>query len=373
MHNPLGEGKMASMPTTVNARGVLLSSFRNGDKAQGAAGGGGVGGGGISFESFNEGGGALGGGSLALPSRSLDAESVGSRGSRASSGSSRRSRGSRAEDEGATNLRGNATVLVVRLKGQVHSLETCNRLLGRGPLLGVIDSFFVPPLPGFIAPLPLDVAQPLAAAYTPSKLGALEIERARHAEVRNMCEEVAFDLFRSLLGAFPVTEYTRQVMGMRPAAEAREPAQVPRVASTVGIFFREFSPASGGEGSVVRESAGEEAGEETVADAEESGLGRVETLPLLLLPQRPIDSGADLASSSLSPSKRQREEERKRKELLMDAAATAALGDADFVDLANDILRNTFFNLLSEAAADEFSITSEPLKFMMRSPLNKKN
>lgn len=363
------------MPTTVNARGVLLSSFRNGEKMQGGGGGGGgggVGGGGISFESFNEGG-TAGGGSMALPpSRSLDAESVGSRGSRASSGSSRRSRGSRGEDESANNLRGNSTVLVVRLKGQVHGLETCNRLLGRGPLLGVIDSFLVPPMPAFIAPLPLDVARPPAAAYAPSKLTSLEIERARHAEVRNVCEEVAFDLFRSLLGAFPVTEYTRQVMGMRPAAAAKEPAPVPRVASTVGIFFRELS-ASGGEEGVagaerVEEVDGDVAGIVPEEEAQAAGTERVETLPLLLLPQRAVGEGVDLASSLSSPSRRQREEERKRKELLMDAAATAALGDADFVDLASEILRNTFFNLLSEAAADEFSIFSEPLKFMMRSP-----
>ena len=55
--------------------------------------------------------------------------------------------------------------------------------------------------------------------------------------------------------------------------------------------------------------------------------------------------------------KRDREEEEK---------ASALLGNADikFLHDMDDILRNTMFNLMQEAINDEFSMSSEPIKFL---------
>ena len=46
--------------------------------------------------------------------------------------------------------------------------------------------------------------------------------------------------------------------------------------------------------------------------------------------------------------------------------AAVALRDGAFVDLAAEILRNTMYNLMQEAACDEFSIDSEPLAFVLK-------
>ena len=361
------------MPTTVNSRGVLLASFRNGEKPVKDAVGGG-----ISFDNFNKegndgaGGGGASGAGMSGASSMLDAsESMASRGSGSGeprtpeSASSRRSR--RGGEEQISALRGDQTMLLLRIKGQVHPLETCSLLLGRGPLLGAIDSFIVPPVPPFIPPLAPDVAsKPEISLYVPSKVD-FTLSNARHAEVRNVGEEVLFDLFRSLLESFPVTEYTREVMGMTPAAATREPSQVPRVASTVGVFFGDICTPR----QVVTTAAdtvddGEAAETCEVAPiAPPTGAASTESLPLLLLGERPLVT-SDLSATAFSPMKRQREEERRRKEALMEASARAAFADLEFVSMVNDILNNTMFNLMQEAAFDEFSIYSDPLKFMTK-------
>ena len=46
--------------------------------------------------------------------------------------------------------------------------------------------------------------------------------------------------------------------------------------------------------------------------------------------------------------------------------AAAALRDGTFIDLASEILRNTMYNLMQEAACDEFSVDAEPLAFMVK-------
>ena len=46
--------------------------------------------------------------------------------------------------------------------------------------------------------------------------------------------------------------------------------------------------------------------------------------------------------------------------------AAVALSDSTFLDLAGEILRNTMYNLMQEAACDEFSVDAEPLAFIVK-------
>jgi hypothetical protein len=44
----------------------------------------------------------------------------------------------------------------------------------------------------------------------------------------------------------------------------------------------------------------------------------------------------------------------------------AAICDGEFLELAGDILRNTMFNLIQEAAFGDFAIDADPHKFVLR-------
>jgi hypothetical protein len=54
-----------------------------------------------------------------------------------------------------------------------------------------------------------------------------------------------------------------------------------------------------------------------------------------------------------------------RKEKLRECAKIALQGE-EFVSCVDEILRNTFFNLIEEASYSEFAIDAEPIKFVIK-------
>lgn len=359
------------MPTTVNARGeVVSSSFRNDKNKESSVGGG------ISFEqSFsNDGGmGSVGNaGSTYSQRKSVgDAESTGQRSNAGSSpdrsqtlrtpdsSSSRRSRGG---DDNAVPLKGMSTTLLLRVKGQVHPLETCNLLLGRGPLLGVLDRFVLPLKPAFVPPLPLNVTSSHIEppAFEPkTKILQFTVDLQRHSEVRAVGEEVLLDIFRSLLDSAPITEYARGCMNM-PSASGAKSAEKDKAKKTIGIYFHELSkPRS----STEPESATPRSLQ--LLDATNRAES-VESMPLLLHSAKKLSVDVFSHVAALSETRRVREAERLRQDEELEKVTKSAFAHADFVELSSEILRNTMFNLMQEAAFAEFPIFADPLKFMMK-------
>jgi len=395
---PLPAGRHASMPTTVNAKGQVLASYRS-DGGKGLDGAGGssqlLGGGGISFEQSGDGGMggvAAGGSGTALGSRregdGLSQASTHSHGQSTAGGSpdgrstvrtpdsgvSRRSR-SRERDESAASapLLGQLTTLVVRIKGVVLPLETCAALLGRGPSLGLLENFAPAATLDFIPPLPLIVVKgkPDPPAYEPkTRVLQFSVEPTRHAEVRCVGEEVLFSLFRSAVDSTAVTEYVREAMGMAPAAAANPASHAagkpPARAARVGVYFAEISQSEAAKRALVAASGPEPPSSTTQEQEQEQ-----ESLPLLRLPLKALDSaalgaGAGAGASSSSPARRAREEQRLRKEAALAASTRAAFAQPGFADLAGEILRNTMFNLMQEAAFDEFPVFADPIQFLSK-------
>ena len=417
---PLPPGRSASMPTTVNAKGQVLAGFRaggghgagsggqSGSHVEGGGdgglntasylGGGGGGGGGISFEEpggseFFGGAGGLGGGGsglrrggdgdLSQTSTHSAAPGQGSPEARSTlrtpdSGSSRigRSR-SREREEGhsVAPLLGQLTTLLVRVKAVVLPLETCASLLGRGPTLGLLENFVPPAAPAFVAPLPFMVVKGRAdpPAFEPkTRVLQFSVDGSRHREVRSVGEEVLFSLFRSVLDSSAVTEYAREALALPPAAAANpatHAAAKPRpVPAKVGVYFAEIDPSSEpAKRALALAAAGDlDAAAATAAQQPAGG----ESLPLLLLPPKTLgpdalsqaSAGAG-AGASASPARKARDAQRILKEEALEASTRAALAQPGFADLAGEILRNTMFNLMQEAAFDEFPVFAEPHGF----------
>ena len=56
----------------------------------------------------------------------------------------------------------------------------------------------------------------------------------------------------------------------------------------------------------------------------------------------------------------------RKKDDLLNSRMNSAMTQGEFVLLTGEILRNTIFNLMQEAVYDEFPVTAEPLKFVMK-------
>ena len=397
-------GRSASMPTTVNARGQLLTSFRaesattqhNVSREASLMGGGG--GGGISFEqegtsTLREGSTGAGprnsrpGGGLEGEQSFASASGIQSKGSGSpdrgslrtpESQGSRLSRNRDRDEHNPAPLRGIQTTLLVRIRAQVLPFETAAALMGRGPSLGLLERFVPPASLAFIPPVPLNIiyGKPDPPAFeSKNKVLQFAVDAPRHSEVRAVEEDVLFSLFRSVLSSTAVTEDLRECLGMPPAAAANpksHAAATVRAAAKspakLGVYFAEVSTSPAAHRALAAGAAS--------APAAAASSQTNETMPLLVLPPRRL--GADVlkpaadsscvvgpSGSPFSPTKRHREEQRLQREEALINSTRVALATPGFADLAGEILRNTMFNLMQEAVHDEFSVFSDPITFLM--------
>lgn len=287
------EGKVAALPSTMDVDGSLIEPVKAAEKIANFAAdeGGGYGyyGGATSREvpltgamsesksrlftgkSTNA---PLDGGASGVSRGGLTASALSLRNStelsaaRSQNGASRLSSRSSRNGEGATLL-GDTTVVILRITGEIFTIETSDKLLGLGPLKDVVKSFLVPPVQKFIAPAtvsrPTEVSgggvNGAAAAYvvgggtilegdddatvsiagtptarTPLTRGSKArgnatpgtpsgarspkrstqihkpLESSREPEVREAVEDVMCDVFRNLLGSLSLRDYSKAVI-----------------------------------------------------------------------------------------------------------------------------------------------------------------
>jgi hypothetical protein len=379
------EGKSSSMPSTVNQKGEVILGVKYGYDPLApdvSGGGGGAGVNTIGFEgSLAQ---SMGQSTFSLPadgivgvgeeglSKSMtgtmptgrgDKSPNGSKSSRSMMGSSSMRR-SKSEEQNSA-LRGKSNCFILRLRGMVMPYETlCALFKERRPLdlsRPLKDStfkrdFFVPPAAKFICPITANTFSVQEPEEPPSKVRMANIFAAlgpaHQFEVRSVSEMVITDLFRSLLDSEEVVEYAEQVVA-DAASRDLETARAQRGATgtleitapldeelqiagnpVYGMYIDEIKM---GINASAAAAAATDMG--TVEDEEENRDDFDAEIPL---PTEPIS-----ASSA-------------------EAKVGSAIRNAEFVDIAAEILRNTMFNLMQEVSYSEFPVDAEPLSFMLR-------
>ncbi len=276
----------------------------------------------------------------------------------------------RTKAEDRKTLHGSVNSFILRITGFVLPYETSYRLFkqmgGSGVMKGLVDrdaappiydeakenvlgkpgcmtDFFVPPTAKFIPCITAATFTNGDAANEPpakSKLAnALsKIDGPKEFEVRDISQLVMHDLFRSLLDAASVREYAENVV-------SETAARTVTVDNINGA-------------SVVNTSTLKLVGavDQTVPAFEGGPLYGVFIDEL----RHELDIGG--AKATPIPTSRDADDAQIQKK---DPLAKA-VQQPGFVELAAEILRNTMYNLMQEAAFEEFPVTEEPLAFAIK-------
>ncbi len=406
--NNIPEHRTASMPSTIAANGAVKAgvahSFNQELNKPGISGKSK----GIGFENSFAAGSteSLNGGGSGVGTKTGRSETASSK--IGGSGMMSRNRGKQEESK---TLLGVANTFVIRIRGFVLNFETTYQLFrqmgGTGvvrglqmrdaaspvmddsgevelPKSGCMIDFFVPPKAKFIPAI--SSATFLGGTEEPpvkSKLAnALsKITQSKEFEVRDVAQSVMHDLFRSLLNAPSISEYTEEVVsdtvarsvtvdsinGASVVCTATLKVNGPITKKTqlnggalIGVYFDELRQQLGLKGGVVVDAPAVEEGAQVVEE-EGPDAFNIELTDINQTATGSFAEGASTFGSSmpLSPaSKAKKAEEEARMRL--------AMQQEGFLDITAEILRNTFYNLMQEAAFQEFPITAEPLQFAIK-------
>jgi len=436
------ENRTASMPSTVAANGVVQSGVAHSLNPELNNQGATTKSKGIGFEnSFAAGsmtGESLNGGNSGVGTKTGRSE-TGQSGSSKIGGSGMMSRNRKKTDDNRVLL-GVSNPFIIRIRGFVMTFETTYKLFhqmgGTGvvrglsmrdaaapvldesgeaelPKSGCMIDFFVPPKAPFI---PTISAATFFGAVEPpvkSKLAnALsKLNEQKEFEVRDVAQSVMHELFRTLLGAASISEYTEEVVsdtvarcvtldninGASVVCTATLKVNGPITKKTqldggalVGVYFDELRQQIG-----LQHNEAVEEVSVPVEELERTGGLNMELVDIDEAVTGPLEDGvlaegdftsnpnpnhhhhhhhghhhhhhghhAESAaalntSQPLSPAAKARKVEEH-------AQLRLAMQQQGFPDIAAEILRNTFYNLMQEAAFSEFAITAEPLQFAIK-------
>lgn len=161
------------------------------------------------------------------------------------------SRDSQRSDRGesSSTLLGTASVLIVRMRGEVHGVETTRCIIERVdtsadaeavPKRRVMAEYVLPQTLPFIPPVGKRRDDPeIQAAHSKTRVN-LECVTGRDAELRTMASAVMDIMFKDILCAADARDATRcAITGVDPAALSDGSSSGARVSSTYGLYFSE--------------------------------------------------------------------------------------------------------------------------------------
>jgi hypothetical protein len=392
------DGRSAAMPSTITVDGKVKMGATYSKTQQFLEEGSGKG---VNFENSFAGGSLTASGVAGEASLANDSKS-GSRGANSQSskigGSGLMSRNRNRTEDSRKNVHGASNTYIIRIRGFILPYETTYRLFGSMGGTGVIPGlkhqvvrpasdyvsgetnepasmcdFFVPPNQEFI---PFITSATFVGddgtGPVKSKLAnALsKINATKEFEMRDITQTIMQDLFRSTLGAGVTTEYLDEVVKEVAASSVKteiindtsivstatlqvkgshnQRTQIEGHAMT-GFYFDDIRSALNVTNAPMHPGL--------IASQEETGLS-IE-----------VDDGDDPelvaldADDDISISSYDKVVNKLEKNSDGDKKMQQAFQSPDFSTLAMDILRNTMYNLMQEAAYDEFAIVAEPLKF----------
>lgn len=382
------EGKTSSMPCTVNEKGEVLAGVKYGTAPMApddnVAAGPNLGFEGSFAPSHSQAGstftlppdGVVGVGEDALKSQSQvggktggSERGGGSRGSRGTMLGSASMKRQKASNDHSQQLRGKSNCFILRLRGTVLPSETlCGLFKERRPKSDkdnkdstFMHDFFVPPRAPFIEPINsatfLRGHAEEEAGKTKQKVRVTNIfgvmDDDTQFEVRSVSELVINDIFKTLLDGEDVSEYLRDVSKEANSCSVAVSKEKGAGGATIlvdGPLCRDVKL----EGNPVYG-----------VYFDEVGIKGEEKAAATVTRERAISKGDEAGEDQFDeeiPFPPEMTEAGKEKQ----EQAAVALSDSTFLDLAGEILRNTMYNLMQEAACDEFSVDAEPLAFIVK-------
>ena len=310
------------------------------------------------------------------PNKSRTGKSEDGSGSRGLTGGSTSMSRNRRKTEGSKTLLGDTNTFILRIRGTVLPFDTLYgifRTMGGGCYMprremsnnddmpGSISDFFVPTLSKFIAPInSATFLPPEARTSLPTKIkmanAMKNMTSITQFQVREVSEIVMQDLFRSLIDTPVVIEYTDEVVkGTRNCSVSVR--SVPdgndallSVSTSTLEYTNENDVVSGGAlyGLYINEMN------------QELGIKMSDTLEKFEHTEE-TKKNDNTDNQNSAPTKVDK----------MNLAKT--MQNTNFVSLAAEILRNTMYNLMQEAAFEEYPVTQEPLAFVIKDKNRKEN
>ena len=297
-------------------------------------------------------------------------------------GSGMMSRNRKKEEDNKT-LHGSSNSFILRVTGFVLPFETTYKIFkqmgGYGVIKGLSDrdakpafldatgekelekpgcmtDFYVPPVTKFIPRITGatftngDVNEQPVKSKLANALS--KIDSVKEFEVRDISQTIMHDLFRSLLDTASVKEYTENVVN-ETAARTVTTDDI-NGASIVVTSTLKLTGAL--DDAVPSFEGGSLYGVYIDELRHELRLGNV-------TPSASVDSNAD--DDEVQGFTADADAAAASASLKQNQNMALAMQQPDFMDLAAEILRNTMYNLMQEAAFKEFPVTEEPLQFAM--------
>lgn len=181
------------------------------------------------------------------PTRTGSGSELSSRGSQRMGISSNtdRSGTSRHDSTAGNSLLGTANVLIIRLKGEVHGLETTRNIIERldtstNERKNVMQEFIVPKKLWFIPPIGKRIDDPDIVAANSKPLPVLSSVSGRDAELRTMSEHVLNTLVKDILNAAGTRDAMQTALTNVNPQSISDPAN--KISGTYGLHYHEIMP-----------------------------------------------------------------------------------------------------------------------------------